>query len=117
MANSGLNHLLEHCVLSEGGVPYRPGREIENSANSTEGKREVLKWRSSNNSQRMKPGDTLQWAVWGAPYNIFVTWSVRPTLTGFNIGTVRLEPIAVESVNPGWQSTGTVNLPSHHYQH
>ena len=54
----------------------------------------------------MQPGDTLQWAVWGAPYNIFVTWSVRPTLTGFNLGTVRLEPVAVESVVQGGNQQG-----------
>ena len=54
----------------------------------------------------MKPGDVLHWAVWGAPYNIYVTWSVRPTLTGFNIGKIRLEPVEVESVIQGGNQQG-----------
>lgn len=57
-------------------------------------------------SASMKPGDVLNWAVWGAPYNVFITWSVRPTLTGFNIGTVRLDSVAVEAVIQGGNQQG-----------
>ena len=55
------------------------------------------------------PGQVQRWTVWGAPYNLFIQWSVRPTLTGFNLGTVQLESVDVQSPVEGGNQQGPLS--------
>jgi hypothetical protein len=57
----------------------------------------------------MSPGQVLQWTVWGAPYNLFIQWSVRPTLTGFNLGTVQLASVDVQAPVEGGNQQGPLS--------